>query len=197
MASAKARAGGKARPRGLPPDAARLLEIIMAEIRSPADAQKLLDGLPAFDSCVEEARAFLKAKDRATRREAFVQSERLWFNKYGWFMARVLTFFGLIVFVLFFAFGAFAVDFLSAVLLGAAGYYLLLFTLSNVRYREGNRKRRRLVEEEGRRYQRDIVRVAASLLRRFGADPARYPVDSPRSPAGLAQREEGYFIPID
>ena len=197
MASAKARAGGKARAKGLPPDAERLLEIIIAEIRAPADAQKLLDGLPAFESCVEEARAFLRAKDRATRREAFIQSERLWFNKYGWFMARVVTLFGLIVFALFFAARGVTVDFMTALLLGAAGYYLLLVTLSNVRYREGNRKRRRLVEEEGKRYQRDIVRVAASLLRRFGADPARYPVGSPRSPAGLAQTEDGYFIPID
>ena len=197
MASAKVRAGAKARARGLPPDAARLLEIIIGEIRAPVDAQKLLAEMPPFESCVEEARAFLKAKDRATRREAFIQSERLWFNKYGWFMARVLTLFGLLVFVLFFAVGTFAVDFLSALLLGAAGYYLLLVTLSNVRYREGNRKRRRLVEEEGKRYQRQIVRVAASLLRRFGVEPERYPVESPRSPAGLAQREEGYFIPLD
>ena len=197
MASAKARAGGKARAKGLPPDAERLLEIIIAEIRAPADAQKLLDGLPAFESCVEEARAFLRAKDRATRREAFIQSERLWFNKYGWFMARVVTLFGLIVFALFFAARGVTVDFMTALLLGAAGYYLLLVMLSNLRYRDKNRKRLKLVDAEARRYQRDIVKIAASLMKRYGVPTESRPVRDPRTHAGLEQREDGYHIPVD
>ncbi len=197
MRGAKVREVRRAEAGRLPPDAARLLDLILKEIRSPADAQKVFDEMPACESCVEEARRFLKAKDRATRREAYLANERLWFNKYGWFMARVVSLFGLIVFALFFALGAARVDFVTGLLLGAAGYYLLLVTVSNVRYREGNRKRRRQLEEEGRRYQREIVGVAGSLLGRFKVEPAHYPVKDPRSPAGLSQQEDGYFIPLD
>ena len=189
--------GGAAPPRALPADAARLLEIILDEIRAPADMQKILDRWPAVESCAEEARQFLKAKDRAARREAFIQSERLWFNKYGWFMARVATYFGILCFIFFFAVRGVGVDFLTALILGAAGYYVLLMTFSNFRYRDKSRKRRKLLDAEGRRYQRDIVRVAASLLKRHGVEAARHPVREPRTPAGLEQREEGYFIPVD
>lgn len=188
----KNRAGGR-----LPADAERLLELILAEIRAPADTQQLLDGWPAVETCLDEARQFLKAKDRAARRAAFVESERLWFNKYGWFMARVATYFGLLAFVFFLAVRGVGVDFLTALILGAAGYYVLLVALSNLRYREKNRRRRRLVEAEARDYQRRIVRIAAALLRRHGVEAERYPVKDPRTPAGLEQREDGYFIPVD
>jgi hypothetical protein len=191
---AKGRATAAAR---LPADAERLLELMLAEIRSPVDTQKVLDALPAIETCVEEARRFLKAKDRAVRRAGFIENERLWFNKYGWFMARIVGLFGLLAFAFFLLARGAGVDFLTAVLLGAAGYYLLLVTLSNVRYREGNRKRRRLREAEADRYQREVVQTAAALLRRFEVAPEAYPIESPRTPAGLEQREEGYFIPAN
>ena len=181
----------------LPADAARLLEIVFDEIRAPADTQKVLDRWPAVVSCEEEARAFLKAKDRYGRREAFITSERLWFNKYGWFMARVATYFGILCFVFFLAARGVGADFLTALILGAAGYYLLLVTLSNLRYRDKNRKRAKLVDAEARRYQRDIVRVASALMKRFSVPVESRPVRDPRTPAGLAQREDGYYIPVD
>lgn len=196
-AGAKTRQGKNREADGLPADAARLLEIILEEIRAPADTQKLLDRWPAIESCEEEARAFLKAKDRYGRREAFIQSERLWFNKYGWFMARVATYFGILCFVFFFAARGVGVDFLTALLLGAAGYYLLLVLFSNFRYREKNRKRLKLVDAEARRYQRDIVKIAAALMRRHGLPAESRPVRDPRTPAGLEQREDGYYIPVD
>jgi hypothetical protein len=198
VASAKTKPNKKsAAGPALPADAARLLEIILGEIREPADTQKLLDRWPAIESCEEEARAFLKAKDRYARREAFIQSERLWFNKYGWFMARVATYFGILCFAFFFAARGVGVDFLTALLLGAAGYYLMLVLFSNFRYRDKNRKRLRLVDAEARRYQRDIVRVASALMKRHGVAAERYPVREPRTPAGLEQREDGYYIPVD
>ena len=197
MAGAKTKQGKNREADKLPADAARLLEIILDEIREPADMQKVLDRWPAIESCEEEARAFLKAKDRYGRREAFITSERLWFNKYGWFMARVATYFGLLCFVFFFAVRGVGVDFLTALILGAAGYYLLLVTLSNLRYRDKNRKRQKLVDAEARRYQRDIVRVASALMKRFGVPTDRHPVRDPRTPAGLEQREDGYYIPVD
>lgn len=181
----------------MPSDAERLLDLIVSEIRAPADMQKLLEELPPIESCVEEARAFLKAKDRAARREDYVRNERLWFNKYGWFMARVATYFGLLAFVFFFAARGVGVDFLTALILGAAGYYLLLVTLSNLRYRDKNRKRRKTLDAEARDYQRRIVRVASSLLKRYNVATERYPIKEPRTPAGLEQRESGYFIPLD
>jgi hypothetical protein len=193
-ARTKAAKGREAAAR-LPADAELLLELMLAEIRAPVDTQKILDALPPVETCFEEARRLLKAKDRATRRAAFIENERLWFNKYGWFMARVVGLFGLLAFALFLSTRGAGVDFFSALLLGAAGYYLLLVTLSNLRYRDGNRKRRRLREFEADRYQREVVQTAAALLKRFGAAPESYPVESPRTPAGLEQREEGYFIP--
>ena len=193
-----AKTGKQREARGeLPADAERLLELILAEIRAPRDMQKLLDDLPAAGTCVEEARAFLKAKDRAGRREAFIHNERIWYNKFGWLMARAATVFGLLAFVFFLTARGAGVDFLTALLLGAAGYYLVLVTLSNLRYRDKNRKRARLLDSEARAYQREVVRVAASLLRRFGVGPERYPVSDPRTPAGLEAREGGYFIPLD
>lgn len=197
MASAKTKQNRSREAGALPPDAARLLDIILDEIRAPADTQKLLDRWPAVVSCEEEARAFLKAKDRYGRREAFIQSERLWFNKYGWFMARVATYFGILCFVFFFAARGVGVDFLTALILGAAGYYLLLVLFSNFRYRDKNRKRMRLVDAEARRYQRDIVRIAAALMKRYGLPAESRPVRDPRTPAGLEQREDGYYIPVD
>lgn len=197
MAGAKTKQNRSREADGLPADAARLLEIIFDEIREPADAQKVLDRWPAIQTCEEEARAFLKAKDRAARREAFITSERLWFNKYGWFMARVATYFGILCFVFFFAARGVGVDFLTALILGAAGYYLLLVTLSNLRYRDKNRRRLKLVDAEARRYQRDIVKIAAALMKRHGLPAESRPVREPRTPAGLAQREDGYYIPVD
>jgi len=180
----------------LPAEAERLLELLLAEIREPADPQKLFEEFPPVQDCIEEARRFLKAKDRAVRREGFVKNERLWFNKYGWFMARVLTLFGLISFAFYFASRGAAVDFLTAFLLGAGGYYVLLSTLSNLRYRDGSRKRRRLLEAEAGKYQRQIAQVGSDLLKRYGVSPDLYPIKEPRLPAGLEQREEGYYLVV-
>jgi hypothetical protein len=180
----------------LPEEAARLLELLIGEIRSPADTQQVIDALPATAACADEARRFLKVKDRAVRREAFIKNERLWFNKYGWFMARIVILFGLLSFGFYLIVREAGVDFLTALILGAAGYYLLLVTLSNLRYREGNRKRRRLVNAEAERYQRLIVEIAADLLKRYNVSPERYPIRDPRLPVGLEQREEGYFIVV-
>lgn len=196
-AAVKGRGGKGAPERTLPPDAARLLDLILAEVRAPVDAQKLLAEWPAVETCTEEARRFLKAKDRAQRRADFIANERLWFNKYGWFMARAATYFGILAFLLFFVAGGIGVDFLTALILGAAGYYLLLMTMSNLRYRERNKRRRRLLRAEAERYQREIVGVGAALLKRFGVVSERYPVVEPHTPAGLEQRAEGYFIPLD
>ena len=197
MPSAKTRTNRRTAAGRLPADASRLLELIIAEIESPTDTQKLLDKFPLAESCTEESLRFLKAKDRAQRRADFVMNEALWWRKYGWFMARTVGLFGLLVFVFaMFVRGA-GVDFITFALLGAAGYYLLLMTVSNVRYRAGNKKRRNLVERERRQYQRAIVAVAASILKKFEIDPALYPIAKPLSGAGLVEREDGYYIPID
>jgi hypothetical protein len=199
MPSAKSKTGRQPAPPGpLPEDARRLLELIISEIESPADTQKLLERLPPTGDCAVEAARFLKAKDRAQRRADFIQNEALWWRKYGWFMARIVGLFGLLVFVFaMFVRGA-GVDFITFALLGAAGYYLLLMTLSNVRYREGNKKRRKLIEREQQQYQRAILAVAASLLKKFHIDPALYPIAKPKSGAGLVQREDGaYYIPVE
>jgi len=197
MPSAKTRTNRRTAAGTLPADASRLLELIIAEIESPTDTQKLLDKFPLAESCPEESLRFLKAKDRAQRRADFVTNEALWWRKYGWFMARTVGLFGLLVFVFaMFVRGA-GVDFITFALLGAAGYYLLLMTVSNVRYRAGNKKRRKLVERERQQYQRAIVAVAASILKKFEIDPALYPIAKPLSGAGLVEREDGYYIPID
>lgn len=197
MAGAKAKTGRGRAAGELPADAESLLQLIIEEIRAPADTQKVLERLPAVETCVEEARRFLKAKDRAVRREGYIKNERLWFNKYGWFMARVVILFGLLSLVLYTQTREAGVDFLTALVLGAAGYYLLLFTLSNYRFSERNRKRRKLLASEAEKYQRVIVRIAAALLERNGARAERYPIADPHTPAGLEQREDGYFIPIE
>ena len=198
MPSVKIKTGQQTRAGELPAEAARLLELIIGEIESPTDTQKLLDKFPPTDNCADESRRFLNAKDRAQRRADFIANEALWWRKYGWFMARIVGLFGLLVFAFaMFVHGA-GVDFITFALLGAAGYYLLLMTLSNVRYRTGNRKRSRLLEREAQQYQRALVAVAASLLKRFEVDPGSHPIASPKSGAGLVQREDGYYyIPVD
>ena len=198
MPSAKTKTARQTGSGQLPADASHLLKLIIAEIESPIDTQKLLDKFPQTDDCHEESLRFLKAKDRAQRRADFIANEALWWRKYGWFMARIVGLFGLLVFVFAMSVRGAGVDFITFALLGAAGYYLLLMTLSNFRYREKNKKRRRLIEREQQQYQRAITAVAASLLKKFHADPSRYPISKPGSGAGLVQREDGYYyIPVD
>lgn len=197
MPQTKIKAGKTVERRNTPEDVHRLLELIISEIQSPADSQSLLDCLPATANCSEEASQFLKAKDRAQRRLGFIKNEEIWFKKYGWFMARVVILFGIISAVLALITRSAGVDFITALILGAAGYYLLLYTLSNIRYREGGRKRVKLIEQEEQRYQREIIPVASSLMKRFHIDSARYPVAKPKSRAGLEEREDGFFIPVD
>lgn len=196
MSHAKGKAG-KTAQRQVPEDVHKWIELIISEIQSPADFQSLIERLPATTNCQKEASQFLKAKDRAGRRLGFIKNEETWFRKYGWFMARVVILFGIISAVLALITRGAGVDFITALIMGAAGYYLLLFTLSNVRYREGNRKRAKLVDQEQQRYQREIVPLATSLIKRFSIDPSRYPVTNPRSRAGLEEREDGFFIPVD
>jgi hypothetical protein len=99
MSSANIKVSKKGERRSIPEDVAKLIEIIISEIQSPIDTQKLLENFPPTTLCSKEANQFLKAKDRATRREAFIKTEARWFRKYGWFMARVVTVFGLLVIV--------------------------------------------------------------------------------------------------
>jgi hypothetical protein len=197
MASAKSNAGKKGERRNLPEDVARLIDVILGEIKAPADMQSLLDSFPATTNCAKEAAEFLKAKDRAQRRQAYIKSEPMWYKKYGWFKARIVGLFGILIFVSSFFMQGVGADFIISMILGAACYYMLLVTLSNVRYRDKNKKRARLLEREEQRYQKQIAHIASSIFKRFNIDPARFPVEDPKSLAGLERREEGYFIPID
>ncbi|HET9531012.1 MAG TPA: hypothetical protein VFQ92_11715 [Blastocatellia bacterium] len=197
MPSSKPRVTKRGQPRGLPQDVERLIELIISEVQSPVDMQRLLERMPATTNCSDEATEFLKAKDRFQRREAFIKNEALWYNKYGWFMARIVGLFGLMVIVLALLTRGAGADFIIFAIMGAGGYYLLVVTLSNFRYRDKNRKRMKLLERESDRYQREIVPIASKLLKRFDIDPRRYPVASPRSRAGLEENQHGIFIPVD
>lgn len=194
---AKSRSGKNLDRRALPDEAERLLRLIIKELQAPSDLQELLSEFPPLSTCSKEALAFIKAKDRAQRREAFIKNEALWYSKYGWFMARIVGLFGIIVFVSSFFLRGMGVDYVTAFILGAAGYYLLLVTLSNVKYRDTNKKRLRLLGKEAQKYQREIVPIAAALLKRFEVDPSRYPIDNPRYKAGLEETVDGLFIPVD
>lgn len=198
MSSAKFKKNRPQERRELPADVSQLLELLLGEMQSPVDLQKILDRLPSAANCTQELGQFLKAKDRAQRREDFIKNEALWFSKYGWFMARIIGLFGLLVFVFAVSVRGAGVDFFTFALLGVAGYYLLLVTLSNWRYRAKNKKRRRLLERESHQYQQRIVWIAASLLKRWELDPSRYPVEQPYNRVGLELREDGsYYIPLD
>lgn len=180
----------------VPADVRKLIEIIISEVQSPVDMQDLIERLPATVNCVKEAGDFLKAKDRAQRREGFIKNESLWHRKYGWFMARVVMLFGILTIIIAVMAGRGGADFIIAVILGAAGYYALLTTLSGIRYRDNNRKRLHLLDQEATRYQRQIAPIAASLMKRFKIDPRSYPVSTTRSKAGLEETEEGCFIDL-
>jgi hypothetical protein len=197
MSRSRIRAGKKPESRELPEDVRQLIDLLLGEIRSPSDMQKLLDDLPPATNCLDEAIRLLKAKDRAGRREAFIKTEPRWFRKYGWFMARVVILFGLLVLIFAILARGMGVDFFTALILGAAVYYALLVTLSNLRYRDKNRKRLKLLEQEAQRYQREVVSITSSLFKRFHIDPSLYPIANPRSAAGLEAREDGYYIPPD
>ncbi|HWP43216.1 MAG TPA: hypothetical protein VNO14_08285 [Blastocatellia bacterium] len=197
MAGSKARGTKKGAPRSAPQDVEKLIELIISEIQSPVDAQKLIEQIPVTINCAEEARLLLQAKDRAQRRQSFIKNEALWYNKYGWYMARIVGLFGLLVIALALLSRGTGVDFIIFAIMGAAGYYLLLVTLSNFRYRDNNRKRQRLLKTESDRYQREIVPIASRLLKRFDIDQRRFPIVNPPSRAGLEENEHGIFIPVD
>lgn len=181
---------------GVPEDVRKLIEIIISEVQSPVDMQDILERLPSTTNCAKEVSDFLKAKDRAQRREGFITNERLWHRKYGWFMARVVMLFGILTIVVAVIAGRAGADIIIAAIMGAAGYYALLTTLSGIRYRDNNRKRLRLLDQEAARYQRQIAPIAASLMKRFKIDPRSYPVSPARSKAGLQETEEGCFIDL-
>jgi hypothetical protein len=122
MASVKSNAGKKGERRNLPDDVSRLIEVIRGEIKSPADMQSLLDNLPAMTTCAKEAAELLKAKDRAQRRQAFIKSEPMWYKKYGWFMARIVGLFGILIFAFSFFMQGTGTDFVISMILGAACY---------------------------------------------------------------------------
>ncbi len=197
MSSANTRTGRQKTRRNLPADADTLLNLLIKEIEAPADMQTLLEQMPATTNCREEASQLLKAKDRFNRRESYLKSEPMWFNKYGWFMARIVGLFGILVFIYAMFTRGVGVDFTISMILGAACYYLLLVTLSNIKYRDKNRKRQKLVQREEQRYQRDIVPIAAALMKRFDIDPQTYPLTNPTNKAGLEENEKGIFIPVD
>jgi hypothetical protein len=194
MSSSKSKSSKHDKP---PDDVDKLIGLIIGEVQSPIDMQKLVDEMPRVVNCSAEAMQLVKAKDRAQRREAFIRNEAIWYRKYGWFMARIVILFGLLVAIAAFFLRGAGIEFVISMITGAAGYYLLLTTASNIRYRDKNRKRRMLIEEERQKYQREVTQIAASLMKRFNVDPTRYPVSNPSSGAGLEHREGGFFIPVD
>lgn len=199
MSNTKTKAGKKGDSRAAsaaPEDVTQLIELIVSEIESPVDTQKLVVKIPSTTNCTPELRDFLKAKDRAQRRESFIKTEPLWFRKYGWFMARIVMLFAILVIVYSVVTRNKGVEFVTSVVLGAAFYYGLLVTLSNWRYRDKSKKRAALLEVEARKYQREIVGVAASLMKRFNVAAERHPISTPRSDAGLESRDGKYFIPL-
>ena len=193
MASAMSKSRKVERSTNIPEDAQQLLQILLSEINKPTDPQKLFEQLPFGPNCPEEVARFLKAKDRAHRRNAFIQGEVMWFRKYGWFMARIVGLFGLLVFALAMLTRGFGVDFITFALIGAAGYYLLLMTLSNVKYRDGNKKRLKLLAKEARNYQKEVTSIAAELMRKWNVSAEQYPIENPASRVGLEKREDGYY----
>lgn len=193
MATAMSKSRKVERSTNIPQDAQQLLQVLLNEISKPADPQKLFDQLQFGPNCAEELGRFLKAKDRAHRRSAFIQGEVMWFRKYGWFMARIVGLFGLLVFALTLLTRGFGVDLSTFALIGAAGYYVLLMTLSNLKYRDGNRKRLKLLGKEARSYQKDVTSIAADLMRKWNVSAEKYPIENPASRVGLEKREDGYY----
>lgn len=193
MATAMSKSRKVERSTNIPQDAQQLLQVLLNEISKPADPQKLFDQLQFGPNCAAELGRFLKAKDRAHRRNAFIQGEVLWFRKYGWFMARIVGLFGLLVFALALLSRGFGVDLSTFALIGAAGYYVLLMTLSNLKYRDGNKKRLKLLAKEARSYQKDVTSIAADLMRKWNVSAEKYPIENPASRVGLEKREDGYY----
>lgn len=193
MAMATSKSRKVERSTDIPQDAQQLLQILLSEISKPADPQKLFAQLPFGPNCSEEVARFLKAKDRAHRRSAFIQSEVMWFRKYGWFMARIVGLFGLLVFALALLTRGVGADFSTFALIGAAGYYLLLMTLSNLKYRDGNKKRLKLLAKEARAYQKELTSITADLMRKWNMSAETYPIENPASRVGVEKREDGYY----
>lgn len=193
---AKSKAGKKSEPSIIANDVKQLLELIIGEIQSPVDAQKLYAQIPSTSNCTAALREFLQAKDRAQRREAYIKTEPRWFRKYGWFMARAVMVYGVLAIIYSLLTRNASVNAVTTALFGAAFYYALLVTMSNWRYRDNNKKRQALIDYEGRKYQREIIGIARSLMTEHKIDAARYPISKPKSDAGLEEREDLFVIPL-
>lgn len=197
MANAKSRVSRKSEPPNAASDeVTQFLNLLIGEIEAPVDMQKLLDKLPSTMTSTAALGDFLKAKDRAQRRAAFIQTELIWFRKYGWFMARIVMLFAILVIIYSVISRNANANFITSVVLGAAFYYALLVTLSNWRYREKSKKRQAHLAWEARKYQREVVEIAATLMKQHRLDPAQYPIAKPQSAAGLEERDDRYFIPL-
>jgi hypothetical protein len=67
MASAMSKSRRVERSTNIPRDASQLLQVLLSEITSPADPQKLFNQLQFGPDSATELTRFLKAKDRAHR----------------------------------------------------------------------------------------------------------------------------------
>lgn len=174
-----------------------LLEVIIKELREPASLSARFEEVPFDDSCADETRRFLQAKFKLEKRMTFIKSEPLWFRKYGWFMVRVVVGFGFISLLIAALTGRVGAGFVTIMILGAAAYYLLLVTASNIRYRESNKQRRAQVEREYCNYHNEIALIASDIIKRYRLDPSRFEVKDPMNAQNLVQRDGRFFFKID
>lgn len=126
-----------------PDERARLLERARAELPEPGDPRRLLDDLLDRGLHGAEALGVLARTSLAWTQLRDLRLQHAFQSAFGWFMARNLMLFGLLV-LLVFALLRPPLVVLEGALVGAAAYYLLVLALGPLRL-SGQRRRREAI----------------------------------------------------
>ena len=153
-------------------EAEKLAQIILKEIESPADIQKVYDHTEKEFSDHSSLIEFLSTKDRQHRKVFYLRSEEIWFRLYGWTMAKVLMLLGLLAGALFYL-GRDRVDLgvaLPFFIFGASAYYTLLYVFSINRYGKNRAKVNNIVVN----YKSELKALLEELVKLYKLDGEKY-----------------------
>jgi hypothetical protein len=155
------------------PEAEKLADLLLEEIRRPGDVQALYERVGKTFRESHPLPLVLASKDRQHRQAFYLQSEERWFRLFGWTMAKALMLFGLLaagVFLL--ARGRVTPDQAATLLFGASAYYMLVYVISLRRYSKNARK----IEEGLAGYRAELKEILEELVRDHHLEAGKYRV---------------------
>lgn len=163
------------------PEAEKLADLLLDELRHPGDVQQVIDQV---GERLEDARAvadFLTAKDRQHREVFYLQAQERWFRIFGWTLAKALMLCGLLMAGFYFlARNRLPADYIVMAIFGASFYYLVIYVLSLRRHARNARQ----VEAIRERYRAELREILKDLVEAHRLDAKYLPSENREQPQG-------------